>query len=112
MPPKMGVNMSTIRNLRDQRPLSRDQLKTQLADAKIRLSEIDGELASRKSQRNSATFVFIVGLFLVPALGLGVIVAIFAFVRYFQHKAVINDMEEERAGVVRKIARLETELMG
>jgi uncharacterized membrane protein YidH (DUF202 family) len=90
--------------------LTRQQQAAKLADTKTRLAELDTDLASRRSQKTSATIVFIVGLLLAP-VGIGIVVVIYALVRYFAHKGAIRELEEERATLVAKINRMEAVLL-
>ncbi len=59
------------------------------------LQVIDDQLASRQSQKNAATIIFIFCLLLSP-LGIGIILIPFALFNYFRHKNKINELKRQR----------------
>lgn len=104
--------MSLLRDNQPQQPkLTRQQQAAKLADARTRLAEIDAAIKDRERQRNAATIVFVGGLLLIPALGLGVLIIIYALVRYFAHKGAIKELNTERAALVARVNRMEAALL-
>lgn len=70
--------------------------------SRVALQKIDDEIASRQSQKNAATIVFVGSLLLAP-LGIGIVLLPFSLFNYFRHKNKLNVLKKKRIEILAAI---------